>query len=129
MTCFECKSLPSSKRWKGNGHEQEPVSLQPVRCLPIRPYVPCCQSPELLETEHRVHSFPLSHTHTLQHTQHTMTFPFRRLPFSSPFPHSYLLTTTTGPDLFPKDLFLAMFPAPWKHILVSGAYPQRKGQT
>lgn len=70
-----------------------------------------------------------THTHTLQHTQHTMTFPFRRLPFSSPLPRSYLLTTTTGPDLFPKDLFLAMFPAPWKHILVSGAYPQRKGQT
>lgn len=31
--------------------------------------------------------------------------------------------------LFPKDLCLAMFPAPWKHILSSGSYSQRKGQT
>lgn len=50
-------------------------------------------------------------------------------PFPSPLtcysPHQHHWPRT----LFPKDLLLAMFPAPWKHILTSGSYPQRKGQT
>lgn len=95
---LEGKSLSESKRWEDNSHEQDLVSLQPVRCLPIRPYVPCCQSPGLLETEHRVQLPTMSHPPP-QCTPHTMTFPFRLLPFSSPLPCSYLPTTTTGPDL------------------------------
>lgn len=96
---FECKSLSVSKRWKDDSYEQERVSLRPVRGLPIRPHVPCCQSPGLLETEHRVHTLPTMSHPPPQHTPHTRTFPFRLLPFSSPLPCSYLPTTTTGPDL------------------------------
>lgn len=58
-----------------------------------------------------------------------MTFCLSLLPLTSPltcyYPHQHHWPRA----LFPKDLFLAMFPAPWKHILTSGSYPQRKGQT
>lgn len=78
-------------------------------------YSPCvlrCQSPELLETELRVSRFPQPPP---THQSPDLFFPHHH----HHWPRS----------LFPKDLFLATFPAPWEHILASGSYPHRKGQT
>lgn len=121
---FGCKSLSGSKRWKDNSHERDLVSLQPVRCLPVRPYVPCCQPPGLQSAvSHYV--TPPSPTHP---THHDISLPSPPI-FQSPSLF-YLPTTTTGPDLCSqRTCFWPCSQSPGSTSLASGSYPQRKGQT
>lgn len=119
---FGCKSLPGSKRWKDNSHERDLVSLQPVRRLPVRPYVPCCQSPGLQSAvSHYV--TPPSPTHPTHHDISLPSPPILQSPslFLSPHHHHW------PRSLFPKDLFLAMFPVPWKHIPCIWLIPTEEG--
>lgn len=58
-----------------------------------------------------------------------MTFCFSLLPLASPLTCPHHAPTPLARPLFPKDLFLAMLPAPWKHSLARGSYPQRKART